>query len=144
MPLFFLTIQSLTPEIGLGRLLCWAWEPLVQITGANYLYGKRIKAQHLIATADPIFRYLLWPVLFGLELGSSFSGFPSSPLGSETSWGKWGRAGIGAVGKGMSCLQGRVFSGDSFPWQPFSQGCKIHLQLLPHALVAILFLNVFF
>ena len=41
------------------------------ITGANYLYGKRIKAQQLIATADCIFRYLLWPELlaFGLELG---------------------------------------------------------------------------
>lgn len=77
---------------------------LFRITGANYLYGKRIKAQQLIATADPIFRYLLWPVLFGLELGRSFLGFPSSPLSSETSWGKWETAGIGTVGKGINYL----------------------------------------
>lgn len=77
---------------------------LFRITAANYLYGKRIKAQQLIATADPSFRYLLWPVLFGLGLGWFFFGFLSSPLGSETSWGKWETAGIGTVGKGMNCL----------------------------------------
>lgn len=88
---------------------------LFRITGANYLYGKRIKAQQLIATADPIFRYFLWLVLFGLELGWSFFGFPSLPLGSETSWGKWETAGIGTVGKGWTVYKAGFLMVTLFP-----------------------------
>lgn len=72
MPLFFITIP--VPDFGdmSGQItLLMFVSHLFMITTANYLYGKRIKAQQLIATADHIFRYLLWPMLlvFGLELG---------------------------------------------------------------------------
>lgn len=72
MPLFFIMIP--VPDLGdmSGQItLLMFVSHLFVITRANYLYGKRMKAQQLIATADRIFRYLLWPVLLvlGLELG---------------------------------------------------------------------------
>lgn len=72
MPLFLIMIP--VPDFGdmSGQItLLMFVSHLFMITRANYLYGKRIKAQQLITTADHIFRYLLWPALlvFGLELG---------------------------------------------------------------------------
>lgn len=72
MPLFFITIPVADFGDMSGQItLLMFVSCLFVITRANYLYGKRIKAQQLIATLDRIFRYLLWPVLlvFGLEVG---------------------------------------------------------------------------